>query len=174
MKHKVYHSRDSDEWGTPPEIFQPLLNMCEFTFDAAASSQNKLLLRYCSIEKDFFAHDLSGESVWCNPPFSRMRDFVPVLSMYDCVMLCAARTDTVWWHTYCRRFFLLQGRVSFLKNGLRSQPAPFPCALVVFGDNMWRTFTEKISGSGLRGQICCVSDQGPVYFSHGLAPRKRP
>ena len=52
------------------------------------------------------------------------------------VCLIPARTDTRYWHDYIFPFAkirFLKGRVKF-ENGKKPQPAPFPSAVVIFGD----------------------------------------
>jgi len=71
---KDFLTKDSNEFGTPLEIFQPLHRRYVFTVDAAASKENALLLNYWTKEDDALSKSWACERVWCNPPYSKMPD----------------------------------------------------------------------------------------------------
>jgi len=80
--------------------------------------------------------------VFMNPPYGReIKNWIK--KAYEeskkpntiVVCLIPARTDTSYWHKYCMRaseIILIKGRLSF---GDGSGSAPFPSAVVVFGDD---------------------------------------
>jgi len=50
-------SSDSIQWGTPPELFNPLNDIWDFTLDAAASHENAKCLKYCTVDGTFMMMD---------------------------------------------------------------------------------------------------------------------
>jgi len=82
-----------------------------------------------------------GHTVFVNPPYGRE---VPkwVKKSYEeslkddttVVMLIPSRTDTRYWHDYCMKadeLYFIKGRLKF---GDAKNAAPFPSAVVVFGN----------------------------------------
>lgn len=77
--------------------------------------------------------------MWCNPPYGREIG-AWVRKGYEeaknpgtvVVMLLPARTDTAWFHDYCKRgdVVFLRGRLKF---GGSKNSAPFPSMIVKFG-----------------------------------------
>ena len=75
-----------------------------------------------------------------NPPYGReigkwvAKAYEEAAKGSTVVCLLPARTDTAWWHDYCMKgeIRFLRGRVHFLVNGVRSNAAPFPSAVVIF------------------------------------------
>ena len=80
---------------------------------------------------------------WCNPPYGRgdsgckpWLDYGIEQWSQGCttVFLLPARTDTVWWQDsvkYASLVVFIRGRLKF---GDATNSAPFPSALVVFGE----------------------------------------
>jgi len=83
-----------------------------------------------------------GGSNFVNPPYSDIARWVEKAwteSMKGkvCVLLTAARTDTVWFHRFClpyaKEIRFLKGRLRFVdERGVAKSPAPFPSMIVVF------------------------------------------
>ena len=52
------------------------------------------------------------------------------------VLLIPARTDTKYWHDYifnkASEIIFIKGRLKFEINGISTNPAPFPSALVIY------------------------------------------
>lgn len=159
----VHFSSASNEWQTPDWLYQRLHAEFSFDLDAAATVANAKCPRFYTAEMDALKQDWGkdGTTVWLNPPYGRLISrFVPYA--YDqtrrakrltVVMLIPARVDTKWWHEACAhgevRF--LKGRVGFInptlpsyreEGGFKVSPAPFPSAVVAFGDKakMGQTF----------------------------------
>lgn len=134
----------SSEWETPPALFNTLHSRYKFTVDAAASDTNHLLPRYRTIGDNcglFKRWD--GERVWLNPPYGRA--IAPWINKccderHSATLIAAlvpAYTDTSWFHdalATCSAMFFIRGRLSFLENGIVTQPARFPSAVIVWSD----------------------------------------
>lgn len=90
----------------------------------------------------------SGGVAWMNPPFGRAISGWVAKAASEarrgaCVVcLLPARTDTAWWHDHVEpvrlglfpgELVFWRGRITFIDaDGLAGDPAPFPCAIVVF------------------------------------------
>lgn len=92
-----------DRW-TPLNLWIPWNDRWQFTLDVAASRSNYLGDRYFTLEDDGLTQSWRGERVWCNPPYSAMRDWVEKAWCEVCegcplvVMLAPAnRTEQRWW-----------------------------------------------------------------------------
>lgn len=128
---KHYTASRRQNWRTPSAIFIALHEEFQFTLDGASDGSNALLERW-KTEEDVFV-SWEGERVFCNPPWSRIGEFVELAAMADlAVLLVPARVNTRWFHRALDlgadvRFFL--GRPSF-DDGKGS--SPFDCLLLVF------------------------------------------
>ena len=124
-------SSKSDHWSTPPSFYAELNGEFDFTFDP------------CPLmgEQDGLKVKWTGR-VFCNPPYSKIMGFLRKglyhLAKGDCellVFLIPARTDTAWFHEYCKK-----GEIRFLRGRLKfggsKNAAPFPSMVVVF--RQWR------------------------------------
>lgn len=163
VNRAVMFSRASDEWSTPPDLFQKLYEEFGFLLDAAASHDNHkgdegtayITAEGNALTADWFEWICGDDgdprkvglslSVWCNPPYSKCREFVAKAAAERLrglltVMLLPARTDTRYFHEHLwdaethrprpgieLRF--LKGRLKF---GGSKKSAPFPSMLVVF------------------------------------------
>lgn len=156
MNSAVMFSRASDEWTTPRDLFEGLRAEFDLTVDAAALRHNALCSDYYGPDNldnpDALAADWAELGTWrrhwCNPPYSRCREFVAkaaaerqrgVLS----VLLLPARTDTRWFHESLWQsggagyigprpgieIRFIKGRLKF---GDGKNSAPFPSMVVVF------------------------------------------
>ena len=134
-------------WTTPPDLLGKLykvfgvfdLDPCSPTADPKLAPVKARM--HFSEREDGLALPWFG-TVFVNPPYGR------ALSKWICkarneakrnagpvIALIPARTDTKWWHEYIAGeadILFLKGRLSF---GDGSQPAPFPSALVVWGES---------------------------------------
>lgn len=68
---KVHYSTGKDDWGTPQDLFDQLNKEFGFTLDPCADDTNHKCEKYYTIEQDGLAQDWNGETVFCNPPYSR-------------------------------------------------------------------------------------------------------
>ena len=147
-------SKASDGWETPQDFYDALHAEFMFTIDGAATAENTkcdvwlgpgsridggedaLLVKWDT---------LTDEKIWCNPPYSKAKEFVAWaedLRWGDntIVMLLPVRTDTRYFHQYiydqkqCAWRFGV--KVRFLKGRLKfvgaKNYAPFPSMLVIF------------------------------------------
>lgn len=134
----VHFSSLKDDWETPQELFDELDKLFAFDLDVCASAENKKCEDYIfgdSLETDW---DEFGKTCWMNPPYGRgIGKWVKKAyeqAKFGSVVVCLlpARTDTAWFHEFCR-----YGTVIFLRGRLRfvgaTHSAPFPSMIVVFG-----------------------------------------
>jgi len=126
----------SDKWATPKSILEPLQTEFHFNYDPCP-------ITWKEGDPDALVADW-GTSTFCNPPYSRVAEFVKKASDEAkkgkvIVLLINACTDTKWFHEYIYnkprveiRFF--KGRISFIdpKNPDKKQPSPRPSMLVIF------------------------------------------
>ena len=135
---KVMFSSKSDEWGTPTDFFNKLDVVYDFTLDPCATAENTKCKKFYTIEENGLEKDWEGETVFVNPPYSKIKDWV--IKAYTegqklnttVVMLIPSRTDTRWWHQYCMnadKILFVKGRLKF-EGGEHS--APFPSAVIIF------------------------------------------
>ena len=135
---------ETDEWRTPPELFEELDREFGFDLDVASNDENALCERHYTMEQDGLSQPWRGH-VWCNPPYGRaigawMRKAAETDEGGVVVCLVPARTDTAWWHEWVTRATevrFLRGRLHFSGGGA----APFPSAIVVFDrrpSRFWR------------------------------------
>lgn len=138
MVASVMYSSASDNWATPQDLFNSLNDVFKFDLDAAASKDNAKCQKYFTIANNGLAQSWHG-NVWLNPPYGRQIG-AWVKKAYDEVMgggassvvlLLPARTDTTWFHDYCKKgiVFFLRGRLKF---GNARNSAPFPSMIVIF------------------------------------------
>ena len=136
---KTLFSSKTGEWATPTEFFNKLdWRFGKFTLDHCATSENHKTKKYYTLEDNGLAQDWKGETVFVNPPYSNLSEWVEKgyrESQKDdtkVVMLIPARTDTKYWHNYVMRaaeIHFIKGRLKF---GDSKNSAPFPSAVVVF------------------------------------------
>lgn len=97
--HKKGRLPEPDERETPPELFQRLHGLHDFTLDAAAASDNRKLQRYNSLAyPNSFAW--KGERVWCNPPYSDIAPWIARAWESEAelaYLLVPNWTDRKWW-----------------------------------------------------------------------------
>lgn len=128
---------NTDLWATPQEFFDKLHSEFHFELDVCALPANAKCERYYSPEDDGLKHEWNG-TCWMNPPYGReigkwvQRAYEASLDGATIVCLLPARTDTKWWHDYC-----MKGEIRFVKGRLKfgdaKDSAPFPSAVVIFG-----------------------------------------
>ena len=139
---KVHFSSNSNEWATPKGLFDILDEEFLFTLDPCATKDNAKCSKFYTQEDDGLSQDWGGERVFMNPPYGREigKWIKKAYEEYEkgaiVVCLIPARTDTRYWHDYIfphATIRFLKGRVKF-ENGNKPQSAPFPSAVVIFGD----------------------------------------
>lgn len=156
---KVLFSSQTDEWITPPEIYDPLYYEFKFKTDPCTTKDNPLKCEYFYTKQDDGLHRDWMGSTFINPPYGRkIKDWIAEvrrrqLGFYDyhnqklhrnIVMLLPARTDTSWFHQYIWNIEtnkprhgveirFIKGRITFV--GAKN-PAPFPSMIVIFYHNI--------------------------------------
>ncbi len=143
-------SDEVDDRGTHPNDFDPLNERFGFTLDAAAAPHNAKCERYFTRADDGLAQSWAGETVWCNPPYSNIGDWVrkahrEYLTCNGIVMLLPAnRTEQGWWQDEVEpyregkalRVEFLRGRMRFIKPGQTeigpNERPPFGCCLLIW------------------------------------------
>ena len=132
----VMYSSNKDDYETPQELFDELNREFKFTVDLCASEANHKVPRYYTKENDGMKADLTGEVVFCNPPYGPQKtaQWIKKCAESNCtsVLLLPARTDTKAFHEYIYKkaeIRFIKGRVKF---GGGSGPAPFPSMIVIF------------------------------------------
>ena len=92
--NRVLFSHSSDEWETPQDLFDKLDNEFHFELDVCASDDNHKCSLY--LTKLDMCYVWDNYRVWCNPPYSNIKNWVKRCSEHSnlAVMLLPARTDT--------------------------------------------------------------------------------
>lgn len=131
----------ADDWATPKSLFDELDSEFGFTVDVCANANNFKVANYFDVERDGLAQVWDGV-VWMNPPYGKTikawmeKAYESWLAGATVVCLVPARTDTAWWHDYAAKaseIRFIRGRVKFVSaDGVGSNPAPFPSAIVIF------------------------------------------
>ena len=123
------------------DFFDKLNDLFGFTLDACASSDNAKVGNYYTVEQNALAQDWRGV-VWCNPPYGREQvKFIEkarnesTKNGATVVVLIPARPETRVWQNV---IFKDASQVCFVKGRLKfggsKENAPFPSAMVVFGE----------------------------------------
>lgn len=139
----VHHSRNSDDWSTPPEFYAELNKEFAFDFDP------------CPIAHTFDGLSIPWfGSIFCNPPYSGVKAWMKKAHeeldagrAHTIVFLVFARTDTAWFHDYV---LARGGEVRFVRGRLRfsginkkgkwvNDAAPTPSIVVVFKKKLLNT-----------------------------------
>lgn len=152
MSNNPQFSRKTDEWQTPQHIFDELNDEFYFRCDVAADSNNRKCEAFISKEEDALGAFSWMNRNWCNPPYSKTKEFVSKAISEQkkgrlTVMLIPARTDTVLFHDYIYKkpgieIRFVRGRIKFIHSDgelLRgttmngsNDAAPFPSMIVIF------------------------------------------
>lgn len=138
MMTKGMYTSNSEEWGTPQELFNRLNKEFSFTLDICVSKENAKCHKYYTKEEDALKKEWGGV-IWMNPPYGRqigiwVKKAKETARQGKATVVCLlpARTDTAWWHDYAMKaneIRLIRGRLKF---GDGKGSAPFPSAVVVF------------------------------------------
>lgn len=136
-----YHpTKITDEWATPPEVFEPLSQeFGGFTLDPAATPLNAKCGLYYTASTDGLVQDWRPHHVWLNPPYGRtLPQWTAKAATSQAplvVALLPARTDTRWFHdtvlpTAEVRF--IRGRVYYLNASFTRDRAPFASLIAIW------------------------------------------
>ncbi len=131
----------SEDWATPLEFFNLLHAEFDFTLDVCASEWNAKCPKFFTKQQDGLDRPWAPERCWMNPPYGRdigrwmakARDEARSGALVVC--LVPARTDTTWWHEFIGQraeVRFVKGRLKFVHQDGRGDPAPFPSAVVIY------------------------------------------
>ena len=133
-----WYTSSTDLWATPQATFDELNAEFQFTLDPCAIAENAKCKNYFTPEQNGLLQDWGGQVVFCNPPFSQMKQWVQKCSAESAkpntkvVMLIPARTDTSYFHDYIYH----KAEIRFIRCRLHyndsKQGAPFPSMIVIF------------------------------------------
>jgi len=143
---KALLSTGKDDWETPHKLFDSLDKEFWFTLDPCATNETAKCDFYFTKENDGLNESWEGETVFCNPPYSKktktnVGQEAWIKKAYEesrknpktiVVMLLPARTDTIAFHKYIygkAEIRFLKGRLKFV--GAKAT-APFPSMVVIF------------------------------------------
>ncbi len=136
--NSILFSSRSDEWGTPPDLFEELDKEFHFNLDPCCTEENHMCDMYFTKDQDGLVRDWGGYTVFCNPPYSKINEWVEkcyresLKEKTIVVLLVPARTDTKWFH----RWVYHRSEIRFVRGRLRYGGAvnnsPFPSMIVIF------------------------------------------
>jgi len=129
----------SDEWETPPELFELICARQHggFLLDAAATVANRKAPKHLTdgLNMPWAAF------TWCNPPYSQLPQWTAKARAeaergHPSTLLIPAYTDTGWWQDNvlgASTITFLTGRVTFWEDGKPGKwTARFPSVVVEF------------------------------------------
>lgn len=109
--------KTSDEFETPPWLFNALNDEFNFTTDVAASDANHKCEHYITKEQNSLINSWSNYRAFCNPPYSRgmVKEYFfkclietrfkkNGLPCKVAVLLIPTYTERDWYHTYRNHF----------------------------------------------------------------------
>ena len=131
----IQGTRDSDNYATPKKFYNQINAEYGFTFDPCPYKHD---FRWNGLEVDW------NGNIYCNPPYSSIEPFIEkgIVEIRNgnakkIVYLIPVRSDTKYWHNLIMKFaseiIFVQGRLNFNES---KSPAPFPCVLIVFDENI--------------------------------------
>lgn len=114
MVDKVLFSSVSEEWITPPDLFNKLNEEFHFELDPCTNKDNPLHTKfYFTREDNGLEKSWQGSSIYINPPYNKEIPKWIEKTVYELgvnpeinkvVMLLPSRTDTSWMHQYILPF----------------------------------------------------------------------
>lgn len=133
MNTEVMFSTGNNNWSTPQSFFDRLNSVFHFTLDPCADDTNHKCELYYTEQNDGLAKNWGGQTVFCNPPYSRrtkgksgQEDWIEKCCCESrengitAVMLIPARTDTKAQHDFifpnAKYVCFVKGRLRFLKE----------------------------------------------------------
>lgn len=142
LNNALFSSKDQT-WETPIELFNKLNQVFEFDLDVCAIPETAKCNNYFTPQVDGLSQKW-GDHCWMNPPYGR-EQIKWITKAYEesknnnatVVCLIPARPDTKVWHNvvfkYAKAICFIKGRLKF---GGSKDSAPFPSALVIFGNEL--------------------------------------
>lgn len=133
---------DDQTWETPQDLFDKLDNVFNFEIDVCALPENAKCDTYFTPEMNGLSQDWNN-TCWMNPPYDKKEQPKWVEKAYNesvknnstIVCLIPARVDNKIWHNIvfpnASNICFIKGRLKF---GNSKNSAPFPSALITFGN----------------------------------------
>jgi DNA N-6-adenine-methyltransferase (Dam). len=145
MLNNSLFTSNKQNWETPQKFFDELNNEFNFNHDICADANNAKCKNYTTENENALEIKWGGlGNIFCNPPYDTKIQNAIFKKAYEesqkenvgtIVLLVPARTDTTRWHNYVfgkAKVRFLKGRLKFEVNGIGSDPAPFPSALIIY------------------------------------------
>jgi len=128
---KLFGSKVTDNWQTPPELYKELDDEFKFNFDP------------CPLNATVDGLKINWEKrCFVNPPYSKVKDFL--IKAWEeiekgnteiAVFLTFSNTDTKWFHEYIygrAELRFIKGRLKFLDvNGIKQNSAMRPSMIAI-------------------------------------------
>ena len=80
---KALFSTGKNDWATPQELFDELDAEFHFTLDPCATPETAKCAKFYTEEDNGLAQDWTGETVFCNPPYSDQQQTEWVKKCYE-------------------------------------------------------------------------------------------
>ena len=131
---KLFGSKKTDNWRTPPELYEELDKEFNFNFDP------------CPINPTEDGLNIAwGTRCFVNPPYSKVKEFLKKATeeiqkgnTEVAVFLTFANTDTKWFHNYLygkAELRFIKGRLKFLdQDGIKQGSAMRQSMLAILTD----------------------------------------
>lgn len=140
--NSVLLKSEKTDWETPIDFFKKLDEIFNFTLDPCSDEKNYKCKKYYTEKENGLLQSWKNETVFINPPYNKFQiEWIlkatqeEIESNCISVLLIPARPDTKVWQDV---IFLNASAVCFVKGRLKfggvQNSAPFPSAIVVFGD----------------------------------------
>ena len=146
----LFSSKDLT-WETPVDLFNRLDRVFNFELDVCAVDATAKCDRYFTPKIDGLSQKWEG-NCWMNPPYGREQiKWITKANEEGCNVVCLipARPDTKVWHEvifkYAKAICFIKGRLKF---GNAKDSAPFPSAIVVFGEELNNTQINELKSLG--------------------------
>ena len=138
LNDSLFSSKDQT-WETPQDLFDKLNSVFNFEVDVCAVPETAKCNTYFTPEIDGLKQEWKG-FCWMNPPYGREQvKWIEKASKENATTVCLipARPDTKVWQEIifkkAKAVCFIKGRLKF---GGSKDSAPFPSALIVFGDKL--------------------------------------
>ena len=149
MNTNLHFSSNDDTWSTPQGLYDNLNSVFKFTLDPACSEATAKCKKFYTEEDDGLSKSWEKEIVFLNPPYSRILQpkFIKKASEENAttIALIPSRTDTKLWQEIIFNkaiaICFIKGRLKF---GSATDAAPFPSAIIIFGNNKMTINQQKL------------------------------
>lgn len=139
---RVVTSKASDEWYTPSWLVRQLADeFGSFDMDPAATAITAQAPVFFTMEDDGLSQPWKGR-VWLNPPYSEVGRWMTKAAAEVAagnaeliICLVPARVDARWYRAASAAASVVRVLPQRVKFGGCTDSAPFPSAIIVFGDD---------------------------------------